>query len=326
MPEMKNILKTLRKQKSWTRQQLAEKSKLSERQIARLEGDSLAISSARSYTLEQLSNALNVSIEVLQGNEPLPAEGENKRKKVQISTQVDSETVLMCDLIASVYGVNRTDLIRAAPLMFVLLAEGSLKWRTQKVEKIEAAIAELQELGGTAGHLAFVQSVYRALNGTAEEKSSIEKRDLFGRMLEASPAGGDEPSEAINFGWDPDQSNPFADYLRHLSHEIDKPSMVELSADDITYSPRDFPEFDLFSHILDNLAGKSKFGGRLLKEGLIRLSDIPKPLMRKGCEAERAAWLDEQVPEDKRTSWADFDASIEDIVAQMSVDKSEGIK
>jgi hypothetical protein len=95
-----------------------------------------------------------------------------------------------------------------APLFAALLAEGSLAWRRKRVEAIEEASAALQELGG--GHCSFVYAAWRVDEGTAEERESIAKRDLFG--VQAS-------EQAFDCGYNRSANNPFADYLEKFASE-----------------------------------------------------------------------------------------------------------
>lgn len=65
-------LKELRVQKKLTREQLAGKSRISQRQIARIENDPSSASKVRERTIMELAKALEVEVGVLTGELPLP--------------------------------------------------------------------------------------------------------------------------------------------------------------------------------------------------------------------------------------------------------------
>ena len=123
---------------------------------------------------------------------------------------MSGEAALDYGLVQRRYSVSTREIMELAPLAFLLLAEGSLNWRKQKVESFDEATNNLRKLGG--GHFSFVNAIYRAEEACFDEEKSIEKRDVFGQHL---------ADDTYNLGYDPSTNNPFADYLRELANDID---------------------------------------------------------------------------------------------------------
>ena len=148
-------LHSLRNKKGFTRSQLAQRSGISERTIQRLENEPQRSQKSQEHTLNSLAQALGVEKEpgVLTGELPLPNSdkaptGDNS-DRVQIGAQIAPKTRLAYDLIKHRYGVSRTEIINMAPLFFVLLAEGSLAQRREKLKEVEDMLGAI---GRNKGH------------------------------------------------------------------------------------------------------------------------------------------------------------------------------
>lgn len=309
MPIDSNRLKELRKRKRFTLDRLAKEAKLSRRQIARLERDADAAGKARDRTVMLLAEALDVEPGVLTGEVALPSPGRTRHDERGVPRQVSAllrpEASLACTLVERRYGVSRTTLFNAAPLMFVLLAEGSFAWRREKLKEVGKAADRLCDLG--VGHLAFAQYAFRAQEGAGGEEESIRKRDLFGEQVS---------EEAFDMGYDRSVNNPFADYLRHLAAQIGDPDIVEMNEDEGVefFGPlEDFPEFTVCGADFRNFTGGSGWLTLAAKLGLLHLDRIPEELLADDAFDERIAWLkerlDEQIrelPEERRKAVKDM--------------------
>ncbi len=296
-------LRELRKQRQLSRQQLADKSGVSARQISRLESSSSANTAVRNHTLNQLAKALGTDTGVLTGDMPLPedAKAENRKNNpgVPVSVRLWPEVRLAYDLIKRRYGVNRTTISNLAPLLFVLMAEGSFAWRLEKLAVLKEAAEKLMESGN--GHLAFGRCAYLALDGAETELKSIENCDLFGKEVD---------SEAFEFGYDPATSNPFADYLRHLGAKLDIEDIVEIDDDDLLYLAfESLPRSTVCGAELDTISGGSAAAKYALTNGHVRLGDIPEDLLSDDATSKRAEWLEAQLPEDASALFKELDLS-----------------
>lgn len=219
-------LKTIRLRKKLSgkklsRQKLAEQSGVSERQIKRIE-DSDTDVIVRPGTLTKLAGALGVDPEMLadtpEQHESLPV---LPTQDVQLSTKVDSQVRLAYDLVKHRYGASQKDLINLAPLLYVLLAEGSLARRRQWVEKAEAAMKTLEQVDDEREYLRIED--YRMEESIAAERNSIEKHDHWGYSVETR-------------GWwinMEDNDNQFTEYLLKLSKELNMSGLINYWAREI---------------------------------------------------------------------------------------------
>ncbi len=288
-----NRLKELRLGKKLSRAQLADKSKISQRQITRIEGNAAAAGNVRERTVTELAGALGVEPGVLTGDLPMPDAGlyphSSRGVSRQVSARLQPEASLACALVARRYGISRTTLFNAAPLMFILLAEGSFVWRREKLKEIDAAAWRLCDLG--VGHLAFAQNAIAVQNGVSDEEESIQKRDLF----------GEEVSEgSFGLGYDRSVNNPFADYLRHLAAQIGDPDVVEIDEDQGIefFGPlEDFPKFTVCGADFAKFTGGAGRLNLAALLGYLHLDRIPEELLADDASDKRIAWLEERLDE-----------------------------
>ena len=290
-------LKQLRDRKGWSRAVLAERSQISVRQITRIETGEAKGTKVRSLTISRLAKALNVESGVLTSDEPLP--GATRPGGVGISRQVSAwimpEVSLAYAVIKMRYGINLTSLVNMAPLLFVLLAEGSLVWRREKLQELKDALQPVDDL--VVGYRRFVGGASaHVTEGVSLEEQSIENRDLFGETIAYSGA--------FDLGHDPDKHNPFADYLRELAERIGDPDIVKDGWIHDDGPLKELPAFLICAGDVDRFTGNSDRLKEALRLGLIRLNDMPDKLFADGAEDERIEWLEqafEDLPAKART-------------------------
>lgn len=308
MPNDPNRLKQLRKGKRLTRNDLARKSKISERTIARLESETGRLTDARERTVNELAKALDVEPGVLTGDLPLPDATERMRpeggRRRQISAQLQPNASLAYALIKRRYGLGLTALVNAAPLMFVLLAEGSFAWRREKADEAVEASNALSGLG--LGNHKFWIAAQRAENAVMEEEDSIDRRDLFAEKLVEQ----DEWEESYN----PYLHNPFADYLRALARKIDDPDIVEIGEDIEAHGPlKNFPDFTVCNGDVDVFTGGDSKLNFALRMGWLRVDSIPEDLLAEDALERRQEWLEEQFSEAVKENSQEMSAVLEQL-------------
>ena len=287
-------LTELRKRKRLNRVQLAEKARLSQRQIARLENEVLPRSTARDRTVNNLANALDVEPGVLTGEMPMPTAGERLPDQLgtsrQVSAWVQPKVGLAYALIKRRYGVSLTTLVNAAPLMFALLAEGSFLWRREKLKEVEEATERLDNSG--ARHLLSTHvAAGRIDQGAWVERRSIESRDLFGEAVF---------KDLLEQGYDVGGTNPFAEYLFDLAAKIDDRDIVDVEADGWIQDRgalKNFPEFSICNGDVDRFTGGSNRLVFALRMGYLRVDHIPEKLLTDEAAEGRRQWLDQQFEE-----------------------------
>ena len=290
-------LRELRKAKNLPRKRLNELSKVSVRTIQRLEDPAQGNTTPHWTTVERLAKALQVDPGVLTGELPLPQAGNSpapEPRRVQIGAEIAPKARLAYDLIKRRYGVSATEVINMAPLFFTLLAERSLARRREKLEEAREAISRLDRMEDEVGHSIFGAAAIVASNADMLEEESIAKADIFGEHLLSSDVGISVPEEPF----DPATSNPFAAYLRQLADDLDSRSVVDTKAG-LSYGSTygKFPDYDICTEELNDLANGSADARTALETGFARLSDIPGELKGEDAGEKRAAWLKERLPD-----------------------------
>ncbi len=287
-----NRLKELRQGKGFSRARLADRSKISQRQITRIENDTAATGNVRERTVTELARALGVEPGVLTGDLPMPDAGPHAHSSRGVSRQVSArlqpKASLACALVKRRYGVGLTTLFNAAPLMFVLLAENSFVWRRERAKEADEAADRLRKLG--LGSWEFALGAQRAEDGAAAERASIEGRNVFGEDL-FDNADWDE-------GYNRFEHNPFADYLRNLAAKIDDPDIVEIGEDiHDSGALENFPWFTVCNGDLDRFSGASEKLNFALRQGLLRIDHAPEELWADDAANRRREWLEQQFEE-----------------------------
>ena len=250
--------------------------------------------------------------------EPPPPGADNapapETRRVQIGVEIAPKARLAFDLIKRRYGVSATEIINMAPLFFTLLAEGSLARRLKKLEEAREAIGRLGEMEAEIGHSIFSGAATVALNADMLEDDSINKADLFGEHLR-----GDSQGTFVLEPFDASTENPLASHLRNLAADLDRPGVVKVELGGLSYGGPwlRFPDYDLCDDEIMSVTNDSPDARRALETGHVRLSEIPENLNGEDAGKERAAWLEERLPDIYRdlkegqpmAQWAKFEAT-----------------
>ena len=287
-------LTELRKRKNLSRRELAEKSGISARQIVRLE-TSDALTPVRPTTLKKLAGALGVDGEMLTGSlKHLDPEPEYHSQDIQLSNKISSQVRLAYDLVKLRYGASQKDIINLAPLLFVLLAEGSLAWRRQYLQEVEETMERLKAFGEERKHLYFTYQQANLELGLEAEAESIEAGDLRGDTL--------RNRDDDNLMFDVEalyEVAPFADYLIKLSEDLGISGIVDFGSG-VTDDPWGTEPYQLFRNGLDKITGGSEQALWALEYGDVRLSEIPKELLSDEATDSRIKWLENKLSDKTR--------------------------
>ena len=211
-------LQDLRKRMKLSRCKLAEKSGVSERQIGRVEASNTDVP-VRMNTMIKLASALGVDAEMLLDDpstlDPLPVP---PSQDVQLSIKISSQVRLAYDLVKHRYGPSQKDIINLAPLLFVLLAEGSLSWRRQWLEEAKATMERLKQLSSERESLN-PEKLDLEWDETFEaEQDSIKKKELLGDEILSGKGCWDSSDH---------METPFLDYVTRLTKELNISVMVD---------------------------------------------------------------------------------------------------
>ena len=298
-----HALKLSRKWRGMSRRTLAAESGVSERHIARIETADSPVS-VRRETAERLARVLYDQNESLEDELLVPhdfwrapARGLNRvMPHVQLGARVSHQVRLAYDLVRDRYGPSVREVMVLAPLLFALLAEGSLQWRRQALDEIEDLNKRLQafEQSGTRRHLYFTICTGTLQEGMYLEKKSIKEDDVRGRLVR---------EDAYMRQYDADDAQPFQDYLAGLATDLEGRDLVDFTAGDrITPDPYwGIAPYRLFPEQLEKLTGGSDRARWALEYGDVRLSSIPERLLEDAATDERVQWLEGRLSDEVRT-------------------------
>ena len=298
-------LKKLRKERGYSQEELAGAAKVSKRTIAEIESGKKTVGT-RGSTVKLLAAALRVEPEVL-GQEPeseVVKEVEFRKSGLRFARlPLKSETILAYDLVAEQYGVDMTQIIHAAPLLFTLLAEMSLTERLRRAEKTQAAFDAANEtlpdyLGGRGWDDTFWA-----------EKQSIGARELF------YSRGSEDRVDYFQ-----EDRNPFSDFLIQLvGNELGSDNDA-INPEEVHFYPDGFWNYvSLFETYRKNLAGGSGRADYALSHGYTRIGQIPEELRgeEKEVVSKRVKWLEAKVPDEDWDEYEDRMRPIRMRVAEM---------
>ena len=292
---MQNIdpirLKRLREAKELSRAALAKVSNVSAKTIQRLEKHDGK--SPRRETLDRLSKALKVKAEVLTGQEPLPeSDPPFAPRSIPVTRRLFSEALLAYDLVEKRYGVPATAIMNAAPLFFVLLAEGSLAWRRKELAEIQEAIENVLDMGNSNRKL-FARHAFLASEDSNYEEEAINGRNLFNTPF----------PDFYDFGIDDQKTNnPFTEYLHQLAVDLDIPG-IEVDEGFVSSSVLDgMPAYSVCKDKLEKIAPVSSKAFIALQTADARISDIPEHLRSDSATEQRQEWLEKKISR-KTNQW-----------------------
>ena len=297
-----NCLRALRDSRNLSRDKLANQSGVSARQIARIEGRDATVA-VRPSTLQSLAKALDVELAVLKGEKPLPP-SRPQSDDVRLNVRMGSATRLDYDLVSLRYEVTPKQIVDLAPLLFTMLAEGSLAWREDKVRPVTEALEQFQTLAAENPHLSFAGSEDGNLyEGYWIELLSIEQVDLLGVFVREHNELVRKHSELADFMEDSvDAVTPFADYMCEFVSDLDQAGVVSFDHDTVSQLSLGYRDdlygvepYRLCSEDLDRITGGSKQARWALASGDVRLSDIPRDLMTQEAKDQRVAWLEDRL-------------------------------
>ena len=304
-------LKTLRNRAGLTQSELAEMlpGKVSLSTIKRMEA-SKEINNARPRIARALAHGLNCRDEEL-AKPPEPPSSDKKRNPigadVPIKEQISRDAVQSFRMNEFLYGVSMRAQIEMAPLLFKLMAEGSLKWRKEKLQNILDAQALLQN--EARGHLSYAQRAVFELQGPgSQEEDSIRNKDIFGK---------DVSEESYVEGYDRWENNPF---LAYIKQEVQRIGAEQVEFDEHGPSYTGLPDFTTDKNEFERLICPDEENHQLISEaiiqGIVRLSDLPEELRSNSKHDERIKWFLERLPPQKKEKLQrEIQKGIDDLLA-----------
>lgn len=248
--------------------ELADRSKVHKSSLHRIEKG--GVTTTRDNNLNKIAKALGVSPEELTSDaDPVVQDQRSApQDKSQVSFRLENRFRNAFALVSQRYPVDPVTIVRLAPLLFVMVAEDSLRRRMKRLSALNAARAAY-------GPLPMYDS-----NGEFEqvEKNSILSRDIFGRQLEDGMT-----QEFFNIDSDfVGQWNPFGAYIKDWFEQAGEAGGIsEWDWDGLYYSI--CPEEALVSACGDESVAMA------LLDGTVGLHEVPDDLA--GNADERLEWL-----------------------------------
>lgn len=274
-----DTLKSLRRARGWSRNQLHDESGVSAAQIRRIEGGE--VGEIRHSTSEKLAKALGVGRAQLTVVEPALEVG-----STQISARITPYVRLAFDLVNRQYGIGAKDVIQLAPLLFALAAERSLVARQANLDRVRADLDRVKE---STTHFTTCEWVADA--DVATEQDSISAKDVLGHRFRERKTR-------------PGANGPFENYLCSLVQKLDHPADVtdvmvhEAGGTTNTWG---MGWYGVCQRMLYDLCGEDhldpnhfSLARQALVVGAVRISDIPEELMTKEATLHRVKWLEDQ--------------------------------
>jgi transcriptional regulator with XRE-family HTH domain len=307
-------LKRVRELRELTQDKLSEATGLNKQTIYRLERPERS-HPVHKTTLDRLARALAVDPEVLTGEKPIPSDANQRSAAAdeaayQLNVRVDAAIRNAFELVARRYRVSVPKIAQLAPLLFVIIAEGSLKHRRKNLGELEDALKRLYEFEDIRSELQskFPQIPFPNIDWDDQdeainaERASIESRDLFGQNRF-------DPYDILQ-----DEDNPFVVYLKALT----------TGREDITINAvgRTSTEYRVCRSEATELAGGDKQVADWLLNGEVPIHKIPRGLKTVEERVERirqnkipVSRVREEIPEEFPGDLdpGDFDIDISDI-------------
>lgn len=276
----KDTLKFHMKKCGMTQTELAAVSKVSAKTIGR------ALRENRSQNEDTVGN-LAMALQVEPAALGLPpdvvsemAALEQMARTYRHSLTLAGEERLNFDLVQRHYGVSNDLIIKAAPLMFSLVAELCLAERREAFQRAcdwESNIPpHLRNASGVAvGHMDGV---------LARERESIDRSDILGRHLVDTL-----DDYAVRFA-----PIPFHDFLCRFAEQTNAEAFENVEID------RRGIYFSLFGQDLETIANSDSAAKLSLQNGRVRIRDIPEELLATNKASERADWLKQHLTDEDR--------------------------
>ena len=280
-------LKFVRESRNMSQAQLADASDVSQKQISRLEksDEHESLNKCHGKTIQKLSSTLNVPEEEL----ATPPEGDDERRAKnlgfkRISFFLSEQDRLNYRFLEERYGVKSLDILRAAPLLFLVTAEMSLAERREGLAAFEDALGCVP--GEFLSHLGdVVIGLSNAEAAGLVEARSVKECDLSGKVIRDN-----EWSELYEGSGD-----LYVDYLERKVRELAPDAFGdedEISGNFASLFVR------LFETKIEELSDGNLLARLALERGDVRPRDIPKKLLANDQAKKRSEWLAERCSED----------------------------
>ena len=238
----------------------------------------------RGNVVTNLARALNLEPAVLTAAEAeLDAEplSDEFFGRSQMNMRISHEARNALTLVADRYGVRTHNIVELAPLMFLILAEDSLRTRSTRLEELRDARESIEKLGLRFPHIS--ERLVNDWNATEIEDleaRSIARSDILGKILDSEPT----QSDTRRLDYDDGYHNPFVTHLR------ERLGLAEPAGEFIHWYENASPQYAICkSEALAYFGGDEKIAEASV-DGMFGMHEIPKELRSNAAIAERVEW------------------------------------
>lgn len=276
-----SALKQIRIKRKLKQTDVAVQTGISKDTLSRIERTpGVRVSQERTVTL--LCQALGVDAATLAGDKPLTEQGHTPApERSQLNVRISDAARNAYALTSARYRVTRDQVAAAAPLLFFIVAEQSLRERRRRLAEVSDAAERLETMFSGTPHFpgARLGSEWDVL--TLEEKS-IKRIDIFGKMI------GDGV-EDLPEDWD-DERNPLAAFVREALTQVSADSTFE------AWAWHGEPRYGICRDEAIKFMGGDAEAAEAVLAGTAPLHQMPQEVRKSGPE-QRAAWARAKVQE-----------------------------
>lgn len=263
-----------REKRNLSMEELADQSTVNKSTIFRIESAPPPKKSIRAHVLRQIAKALNVSEEELADeSDPVPDKLRREpQAKSQVSFKLEHWVRNAFSFVSRRYRVQQSTIMELAPLLFVMVAEDSLRRRAERLSALVAARRESGALPKTYSDAAesFEQ----------DEARSIRTKDVFGRQMDGQDI---QPPRLPKYVDQVGQWNPFEAHITEWFKRSGEAGGI--------CNWECGPSYSVCREAALAFAGNDEDLATALEEGWVGLHEVP-PGLRGGEMAEqRLQWL-----------------------------------
>ena len=258
----------------------------------------------RSHSREKLTKAFGVSWDQLT-NPPKDSDDLDKGSGlVQLNVRVDPSIRTAFQLVCLRYNLQLADVIRLAPLLFLIIAEKSLAHRQTNNDAIWEGLDRIENENRAAAPHIFSDLIVRHMyveDALASDQDSISQLDVFGQNVQLQNVTDYEEEEDLN---------PFLNYLKILIADIPSDLVTELFCWPWN-NKIDYTILDETLRIVTDIAGKTEAEEKMLNSIMNGLIDLREILTNKKNlpQEEYLDWLQKQIETAHRHRFAGLDLS-----------------
>ncbi|WNG19123.1 helix-turn-helix domain-containing protein [Cystobacter fuscus] len=291
-------LKHWRTKRSLSMEELAATSSVNKSTIYRIESAAPPKRKTRANVLRELAKALNVKEEELAvESDPVPDKPAREPKdRSQVSFNLGNRDRNALSFVSRRYRINPSTIVELAPLLFVMVAEDSLRKRAERLSALHAARLASGTLPST-----YSDAAERFEHAEAR---SIRIRDIFGRQMDDPDIQPPQlPKDVDQVG----QWNPLEAHIKEWfarTGEMGGISDWECG-----------PSYSVCREVALAFAGGDEDLATALEEGWMGVHEVPAELRSNDKAEQRLQWMRDRVAaaksefeERERASHAEFRA------------------